>query len=170
MKKGFKKALLLLLLIAVIIIQFIHPEKNISDPAALQLNDIGKLYRVPESVNHILKVSCYDCHSNNTVYPWYSKIQPVAWWLNDHIVEGKKEINFSEFATYRIGRQYRKLDEVIKQVKQDEMPLSSYTLIHRNAILTLNHKLAITNWAAAIRDTIKTNYPPDSLIIKRPLR
>ena len=167
MKKGVKRALLLLL-IAVILIQFIHPEKNISDPAALQLNDIGKLYRVPESVNHILKVSCYDCHSNNTVYPWYSKIQPVAWWLNDHIVEGKKEINFSEFATYRIGRQYRKLDEVIKELKQDEMPLSSYTLIHRNAILNPKQKLTITNWAAAIRDTIKSNNPPDSLIIKRP--
>ena len=169
MKKGLKRALLLLL-ISLLIIQFIHPEKNISDPSALQLNDISKVYAVPDSVNQILQASCYDCHSNNTVYPWYSKIQPVAWWLNDHIVEGKKEINFSEFATYRIGRQYRKLDEIIKQVKQDEMPLSSYTLMHRYAILTLDQKLTITNWAAAIRDTIKANYPPDSLIIKKASR
>jgi len=169
MKKGLKRALLLLL-ISLLIIQFIHPEKNISDPSALQLNDISKVYAVPDSVNQILQASCYDCHSNNTVYPWYSKIQPLAWWLNDHIVEGKNEINFSEFATYRIGRQYRKLDEIIKQVKQDEMPLSSYTLMHRYAILTLDQKLTITNWAAAIRDTIKANYPPDSLIIKKASR
>lgn len=67
---------------------------------------------------------------------------------------GKREINFSEFATYRIGRQYKKMDEIIKQVKEDEMPLSSYILIHKNAILTQNQKLAISNWASSIREII----------------
>ena len=162
------KKILLVLIIVLIAIQFIRPQKNVHP--ARQTAHISTIYAVPADVDTILAKACNDCHSNNTRYPWYNNIQPVAWWLNDHIVEGKKEINFSEFATYRIGRQYRKLDEVIKQVKQDEMPLSSYTLIHRNAILTLNHKLAITNWAAAIRGTIKANYPPDSLIIKRPSR
>jgi hypothetical protein len=169
MKKGVKRALILLL-IAFIIIQFIHPEKNISDASAMQLNNISKQYPVPDTVNKILQASCYDCHSNNTDYPWYSKIQPVAWWLNDHIVEGKKEINFSEFATYRIGRQYRKMEEIIKQVKEDEMPLSSYTLIHRDAILTSDQKVILTNWANAIRNSIKAKYPPDSLTIKRPAK
>ena len=166
--KKVVKPIFLLLLVVIIIIQFIHPPKNISSPDALLLNDISKVYGVPDSVNQVLQTSCYDCHSNNTIYPWYSKIQPVAWWLNDHIVEGKREVNFSEFATYRIGRQYKKLDEIIKQVKEDEMPLSSYTLIHRNAILTTGQKLVISNWAASIRDSIKAKYPPDSLIIKRP--
>lgn len=167
MKKVFKN-LLLLLFVVIVIIQFIHPEKNISGPDALLKNDICKVYLVPDNVNHILQTSCYDCHSNNTIYPWYSKIQPVAWWLNNHIVEGKREIDFSEFATYRIGRQYKKLDEIIKQVKEDEMPLSSYTLIHRNAGLTADQKLAIANWASSIKDSIKIKYPADSLIIKRP--
>lgn len=167
MKKIIKN-ILLFLLVVLVIIQFIHPPKNIADPSTLMANDISKVYVVPDSIHQILKTSCYDCHSNNTVYPWYSKIQPVAWWLNDHIEEGKKEINFSEFATYRIGRQYKKLDEIIKQVKEDEMPLSSYTLIHKNAILTQNQKLAISNWASAIRDTIKATNPADSLIIKTP--
>ena len=166
MKKVFKN-LLLLLFVVIVIIQFIHPEKNISGPDALLKNDICKVYLVPDNVNHILQTSCYDCHSNNTIYPWYSKIQPVAWWLNNHIVEGKREIDFSEFATYRIGRQYKKLDEIIKQVKEDEMPLSSYTLIHRNAGLTADQKLAIANWASSIKDSIKIKYPADSLIIKR---
>jgi len=67
---------------------------------------------------------------------------------------GKREINFSEFATYRIERQYKKMDEIIKQVKEDEMPLSSYILIHKNAILTQNQKLAISNWASSIREII----------------
>ncbi len=165
MKKVFKN-LLLLLLVVVIILQFIHPEKNISSPDSLLTNDISKVYLVPDSINKILQISCYDCHSNNTIYPWYSKIQPVAWWLNNHIVEGKREVNFSEFATYRIGRQYKKLEEIIKQVKEDEMPLSSYTLIHRNAILTADQKSVIANWAASIKDSIKAKYPADSLIIK----
>ncbi len=167
MKKVFKN-LFLLLLVIIVIIQFFHPQKNISSPDNLLINDISKVYSVPDSVNQILQTSCYDCHSNNTVYPWYSKIQPVAWWLNNHIVEGKKEINFSEFASYRLGRQFKKLDEIVKQVKEDEMPLSSYTLIHRNAALAPEQKIIITNWAKAISDSIKANYPADSLIIKRP--
>ncbi len=167
MKKVFKN-LLFLLLAVLVIIQFIHPEKNISSANALLTNDISKVYLVPDNMNQILQTSCYDCHSNNTIYPWYSKIQPVAWWLNNHIVEGKREINFSEFATYRIGRQYKKLDEIIKQVKEDEMPLSSYTLIHRNAGLSADQKLAIANWASSIKDSIKIKYPADSLIIERP--
>ena len=156
----------MLLLAVLIIIQFFHPAKNVSGSSAIVSNDISKVYHVPDNVQVILKASCYDCHSNNTRYPWYSKIQPVAWWLNDHILEGKKEINFSEFALYRIRRQYRKMEEIIKQVKDDEMPLSPYTLIHRNATLSKDQKLSLTNWASAIRDTIKANYPADSLIRK----
>jgi hypothetical protein len=166
--KKIVKNVLLLLIVAFVIIQFIRPKKNISDPSTLATNDISKVYTVPDNVHQILQTSCYDCHSNNTTYPWYSKIQPVTWWLNNHIAEGKREINFSEFATYRIGRQYKKLDEIIKQVKEDEMPLFSYTIIHRNAILNADQKQTITNWATAIRDTIKANNPADSLIIKRP--
>lgn len=167
--KKVLKGILLILLTTFVIIQFFRPQKNISDSSSLLANDIGKQYLVPDDVQQILQTSCYDCHSNSTMYPWYSKVQPIAWWLNNHIAEGKKEINFSEFASYRIGRQYKKLEEIVKQVKEDEMPLSSYTLLHKNAILTVPQKLKITNWAAALRDTIKANNPPDSLIIKRPV-
>ncbi len=166
--KKVLKSVLLMLLVTLVIIQFIHPKKNISAPSTLLVSDISNQYPVPDKVHQILQTSCYDCHSNNTSYPWYSKIQPVAWWLNNHIVEGKREINFSEFTNYRIGRQYNKLEEIIKQVKEDEMPLTSYTLIHKNAILTTDQKLLITSWASAIRDSIKAKYPADSLVMKRP--
>ncbi len=162
------KKVLPALLVILVIIQFFHPKKNSSTTGALLVNDIGKKYTVPDNIHQILQTSCYDCHSNNTVYPWYSKIQPVAWWLNNHIIEGKKEINFSEFATYRIGRQYKKLEEIMDQVKEDEMPLSSYTIIHKNAILSPEKKLALRNWATVLRDSIKSNNPTDSLISKRP--
>jgi Haem-binding domain len=164
--KKIIKLLALVLLITFIIIQFFHPAKNINASAGAFANDISKIYPVPDDVQKILKSSCYDCHSNNTVYPWYSNIQPVAWWLNDHIEEGKNEINFSEFASYRIGRQYRKLEEINKQVKEGEMPLESYTIIHRDTKLNEQQKLSIANWVSVLRDSIKAQYPEDSL--KRP--
>ncbi len=165
MKKFFKR-LLLVLLVVFIVIQFFRPEKNIS--AGISPNDITTKYAVPQDVMAVLKTSCYDCHSNNTVYPWYNNIQPVAWWLKNHVDEGQRGLNFSEFASYRIGRQYRKLEEINKEVKEGEMPLSSYTLIHTNAKLNDQQKLAVANWVTALRDSIKAQYPEDSL--KRPQR
>jgi Haem-binding domain len=165
MKKILKR-IALLILVALIVIQFFHPEKNISTASTVFANDISKAYTVPDDIQVILKASCYDCHSNNTRYPWYFNVQPAAWWLNDHIREGKKEINFSEFASYRIGRQYKKMEEIVKEVKEDEMPLNSYTFIHRNAILSKEQKSSLMNWAEGIRNIIKANYPPDSLIKK----
>ena len=164
MKKILKRSFQILLLIF-IIIQFIRPAKNKSD--GISKNDISKIYPVPENVQTILKTSCYDCHSNNTIYPWYANIQPVAWWLDDHIQEGKKELNFSEFASYRIGRQYRKLDEINKEIKEDEMPLDNYLWIHKYAKLDKQQKLTLANWVISVRDSIKANYPTDSLVRKK---
>jgi hypothetical protein len=162
--KKFLKKLFLVLLVVFVIIQFFRPQKNVSTgPYA---NDITTKYKVPDDVMAILKTSCYDCHSNNTAYPWYNNIQPVAWWLHNHIDEGKNELNFNEFASYRIGRQYRKLDEVNKQIKEGDMPLESYTLIHGNAKLSDQQKATVANWVNTIRDSIKVQYPEDSL--KRP--
>jgi Haem-binding domain len=162
--KQFFKRLLLLLLLAFIIMQFFRPSKNSTGAAAV--NHISKLYPVSDTVQAILKTACYDCHSNNTSYPWYNNIQPVAWWLANHINEGKKELNFDEFASYRIRRQYKKLEEINEQVKEGEMPLASYTLIHGDAKLTGEQKRVIANWVVAVRDSIKAHYPEDSL--KRP--
>jgi Haem-binding domain len=165
MKKKLKQLLIVLVLVF-IIIQFFRPEKNISTGAAP--NDITAKYTVPKNVQQILKTSCYDCHSNNTNYPWYNNIQPVAWWLKNHVDEGKRELNFSEFGTYRIGRQYKKLEEINSEVKEGEMPLSSYTLIHTGAKLSSDQKLAVATWVTSLRDSIKAQYPEDSL--KRPQR
>ncbi len=91
--------------------------------------------QVPATINYQLQVSCYDCHSNNTDYPWYSKIQPAAWYLEDHIKEGKDELNFNEWDTYSSRRKNSKLRSIIKQIESGEMPLESYTLIHGGARL-----------------------------------
>ena len=158
----------LVLLAALFIIQFFRPEKNLSATDGPAANDISTAYPMPQDVASTLQTSCYDCHSNNTYYPWYANFQPVAWWLADHVKEGKKEINFSEFASYRIGRQYRKLEEIKNEVEEGEMPLQSYTLIHGDAKLSPAQKESLISWASATRDSIKARYPADSLL--RPKR
>lgn len=155
------KKILWVLVILLVVIQFFHPKKNQSPGD--QPNAIAKAYPVPAAVTDILKVSCYDCHSNNTAYPWYNNIQPVAWWMSSHVKDGKKELNFDEFATYTPKRAHRKLDELIEQVKEGEMPLNSYTWIHKNAVLTAEQKNTLLNWAQTLMDSIavKNNLPPE---------
>ncbi len=160
--KKFIKVLLTVILVIFILIQFYpRPKKNESN--LISSNNISFVHAVPAAVQEVLKTSCYDCHSNSTVYPWYFKIQPVAIWLNNHIEEGKDELNFSEFGNYDLRRQYHKLEEINDQVKRNEMPLSSYTIIHRDAILSIDQKLLIANWTTALLDSFRKNYPLDSL-------
>jgi len=165
MKKFFKRFFLFLLIVFVVI-QFFRPAKNKSE--GISPNDISTKYTIPQDVLASLKTSCYDCHSNNTRYPWYNNIQPVAWWLAGHIKDGKKDLNFSEFTSYRIGKQYAKLEQINDLVKKEEMPLESYTWIHKDAILNQQQKLAIASWVTGLRDSMKSQYPADSL--KRPQR
>lgn len=161
------KRVLLFLLAAFVIIQFFRPAKNTASGPEAYANDITKVHAVPADVQLILQKACYDCHSNDTHYPWYSHIQPVTWWLADHIKEGKKELNFSEFAGYSLRRQYHKLEEVEEQVKEGEMPLNSYTLIHSKAKLTDAEKQSLYSWVNTLRDSMRTVYPIDSLERKK---
>jgi Haem-binding domain len=154
------KKIAYLLLAALVIIQFIRPARNISTEESP--NHISKKYTVPASTNGILEKACYDCHSNNTVYPWYANVQPVGFWLDDHVKEGKGELNFSEFLTYSPKKARNKMRKVVEEVKEGGMPLDSYTWIHRNAILTQEEKTEITTWADNITNQItkENNLPP----------
>ena len=156
---------MLVLLAALIIIQFIHPKRNKAEGP--QPNYIGNVFAVPDDVKSILSKACNDCHSNNTVYPWYSKLQPVDWWLNKHIVNGKKHLNFDEYTHKSLRYQYHKMEETIEMVKENEMPLNSYTWVHKDAILTDGEKSNVIRWAESIMDTMKAKYPIDSLIRKK---
>jgi len=159
------KKILLVLLAILIIIQFIHPSRNISKVD--QSNNITKAYTVPPDVKTILDKACMDCHSNNTRYLWYFKTQPVDWWLTKHINEGKRGLNFDEYANKSLRYQYNKLGDVTEMVKKGEMPLNSYTWIHKDAILTDQEKKTLINWSEGIRNEMKAKYPADSLK-KRP--
>lgn len=151
--KNIIKKILIGVVILFVVIQFFRPEKNIA--TADSPNAIGLHYPVPEDVNALLRTSCTDCHSNNTRYPWYSNIQPVAWWLQDHVDEGKRKFNFDEFNSYDAKKKQKKLKEVVEMIEEDEMPLTSYTLIHRTAALSAQDKAKIIAWAKALQVSIK---------------
>jgi len=165
MKKVFK-TIGWLLLIALVVIQFFHPKKNIHEGD--QPNAISKKFSVPADVQTILDKACMDCHSNNTRYPWYNNIQPVAWWLDNHVKDGKKELNFDEYTTKRPRFQYRRMEQTIDLIKKEEMPLPSYTWTHKDAILTDEEKVKLTNWAQSVMATLESQYPIDSLKRKNP--
>jgi hypothetical protein len=151
-KKIFTSGFIIFLLI-----QFYQPARNLDYGQVLPIH-ITKLYNVPSNVKTILQNSCYDCHSNNTKYPWYSYIQPVRMFMDSHIKEGKENLNFSEFGNYSERKQGNKLEEIVKQIKADEMPLASYTLIHRNAVLSTKQKKEVIDWIYTRKDSISRDY------------
>jgi hypothetical protein len=146
------KKILLTLAVVLALMQFIRPARNIS--TAISANDLALHYPIPDTVLKILKRSCYDCHSNNTVYPWYDNIQPVGWWLQYHVNHGKHGLNFSEFATYATAKQAKKLKNIRDEVKEDGMPLDSYLWIHGYARLSPEEKTLVIAWADSLRSTV----------------
>lgn len=128
------KKILTVLLVAFIIIQFFPIDKT--NPAPTPGMDFLKIKNTPPEVAKIINSSCYDCHSNETKYPWYSNFAPASWFLKNHINEGRKHLNFSTFAMYEPKIQAQKLQECIEMLEKKEMPLESYFIGHQEAKLT----------------------------------
>ena len=160
------KKILLALLVLLIIIQFFRPDKNESND---QTYAVSTMYKVPQEVDQILQVACNDCHSNKTEYPWYSNFQPAAWWLDEHVQDGKKHLNFSNFTQLPIAVQNHKFEEVIETVEEKEMPLESYTYLglHAEANLSEQQRETLIDWAKSQMAYLKANFPADSLVLKR---
>jgi len=156
------KKILLLLLLGLIIIQFIHPRRN--KTAGAQPNYIGNIHPVPDSVRSVLTKACNDCHSNNTRYPWYSYIQPLHWWLDKHVREGKSHLNLDEYNHRPLRYRYHKMEEIVEQVDEKHMPITSYTWTHYDARLSPEERAGLVGWAKSVMDTMKARYPIDSLI------
>ena len=152
MKKIIKKILIIGFVIF-LLMQLYQPARNESYEQELTAN-FTKMYDVPKNVETILRTSCYDCHSNNTNYPLYSYIQPARFFMEEHIKDGKKDLNFNEFGKYSKRKQENKLEAIIKQIKSDEMPLASYTLLHKNAIVTPAQKEEVINWINKTKDSL----------------
>ena len=139
-----KKKIVIALVLLVVIIQFFTIDKT--NPEVIQENDFITITNPPESVVQILKATCYDCHSNESKYPWYSNVAPVSWWVKDHIDEGRDELNFSEWGTFSNKRIAKKLEEVVEEVEEGEMPLPPYLITHSDATLSEQQTKELIDW------------------------
>ncbi|MDH7460690.1 heme-binding domain-containing protein [Chitinophagaceae bacterium 26-R-25] len=150
-----KKKIIIAVVTVLIVIQFFRPQKNVS--SVPQKNAIEQHYNVPKNVRSVLQPACYDCHSNNTEYPWYNNVQPVEWWLASHINDGKRHLNFDEFNLYPLDKKKKKLSQIKETIEKGEMPLSSYTLIHTDARLSEEQKKIILSWVDSLQTSIGSN-------------
>ncbi|MDI1335187.1 MAG: heme-binding domain-containing protein [Lacunisphaera sp.] len=128
--------------------QLVRPAKN--DATGPGPNDMAKRFQVPVAVGQVLARACYDCHSNRTAYPWYAEVQPVAWWIGRHVSEGKRHLDFTQFAAYSDKRVAEKLKEIREEVTAGEMPLASYTWLHPQAKLTPEEVKLVADWAGRL--------------------
>jgi hypothetical protein len=135
---------LVVLLIAFIALQFV-PNKMPKNEAAGK-DDLITSGVMPSTISSILRTSCYDCHSSQTYYPWYSKVAPASWLLAKDIREGRDDLNFSEWGSLSKRRQIGNLRKIKEEVTKGDMPLKKYLLIHRDAKLSPEKKAALVSW------------------------
>lgn len=143
------RIILIILLIAFVGMQFVPTRRNQSN--IMPKTDFLVVNNPSKNVSDILQESCYDCHSNNTDYPWYNKMQPIAWFLEHHIKEGKDELNFNEWDTYSERRKNSKLNAMIHQIEDEEMPLYSYVLMHRDAEISKDERQTLVAYLRILK-------------------
>lgn len=141
-------------IVVFIVIQVFRINKTIT-PVNEQTDFMAVTQTNPE-VATILKNACYDCHSNQPTYPWYTSVAPVSWWIKNHINEGSKHLNFSIWQTYTVKRKDHKLEECVEMIEEGEMPINSYTWMHPEAKLTDAQKQLLIDWFKA--EKAKLNY------------
>ena len=146
------RKVLISFLVLFLALQFIRPLRNNGN--AESPTDISHLLHVPDSVLTIFKTSCYNCHSNHTDYPWYVNINPVGFWMRAHINDGKRALNFSDLSSFTPKKLDHRLNDIAEQVEDREMPLSSYTLIHRQAKLDAKQIEMIKAWTVDARKQV----------------
>ena len=151
--KKFLKIIAVVVVAAFVAVQFYRP--NRTNPPIIEAETLQATTVVPETVNQILARSCNDCHSNETVYPWYSNISPFSWLLAEHIEEGRRELNVSVWTIYSAKKKRHKFDEICEQVTSGAMPHNQYLWIHREAQLTAEEKRILCDWAEAEKAKIE---------------
>ena len=132
------KKILIVLVVILIGIQFIPVERT-NPPVSWDINP-------PANISEILRTSCYDCHSNETIWPWYSKIAPVSFFVAGDVNEGRKHLNFSEWDKYEADKREKILEEIVEEIEKEAMPLTSYTFTHPNAKLDDHSIKLIKEW------------------------
>ncbi len=154
-----KKILLVIVPILIILIQFFQPERNESGTSS---NDITNIKEIPSEIKDIIKISCLDCHSNQTNYKWYDKISPVSWVVNEHIKDGKRHLNLSDWGTKTNIDKIAALNHIAEEVKEKKMPLKSYTFMHKEAKLNEEKIQLLSTWCESYSVMILDASDPES--------
>lgn len=143
--KKILKIVLIILVVGLVAIQFFN-RPDMSTTTEITPGHITKVMTVPANVESILKRSCYDCHSDHTVWPWYSSIAPASWLVGDDVVTGRKKMNFSQWDKIPTAKQEARLNEICEEIKSDEMPLPPYLILHGDAKLSQADKDILCQW------------------------
>ncbi|MBI5382957.1 MAG: heme-binding domain-containing protein [Opitutae bacterium] len=143
------KRLLFVFVALALLAQVIRPAKN-SAATSEGPDSLAERLQAPPQVRQVLATACYDCHSNRTRYPWYAEIQPSGWFLAYHVKQGKEALNLSTFGRLGARTQAKRLRYMVDEMTEREMPLKSYTLMHRDAVLTDEQIRTFTDWAEPI--------------------
>ncbi len=143
-KTKLVRMLIIGVLAILLIIQFFRTDKT--NPQLNAETDFRKVEQVPEEIAVLIEKACYDCHSNETVYPWYAGIAPFSWIIKSHVTEGRENMNFSEWAKYQPGKRGHFLDECSEVIEKGEMPLKQYTLLHPVAKFNTEEKAILVKW------------------------
>ena len=150
-KKITLKKILLVLAILLLFIQSFRIDKSTKPVDSSK--DFISLTSPSTEVNQLLKMACYDCHSNQPTFPWYANVAPVSWWIKHHIDEGSEHLNFSEWGTFTPKRKHHKLEECVEMLEDGEMPMSSYTWMHNESKLTDAQRLLLVNWFKGLKES-----------------
>jgi uncharacterized membrane protein len=136
------RAILWFATIALLVAQLVRPDR--SNPA------VNGDLSAPPAVKDAIQRSCYDCHSNQTRWPWYTAVAPCSWWIHHEVAEGRRRMNFSSWTDYTAdpGTEDQKLDEIARLIASDAMPPWYYRAMHPGARLTSGERDAITRWIA----------------------
>lgn len=154
MKTAWKifKWLLISLICLFILIQLKRPART--NPAVDESHSIEAHTQMTPPAKEIIDRSCRDCHSNKTEWPWYTNVAPVSWWITDHVNQGRKDLNLSEWGKLDKDRQHKKLRQICDEVEDGAMPLSSYLPMHPKAKLSEQDKKTLCDWTAAERERL----------------
>lgn len=147
-----KNRLLILLVALLVIIQFFQPDRSV--PAYDPSRDFITIMQPPAEVQEMLRVACYDCHSYQTEWPWYTYVQPVGWWIGHHVEEGREHLNFSEWGNYSLEDQAHALEEAAEEVEEGNMPLKPYTIMHADAHLSEAQRAVLVEWLEQAQPTV----------------
>ena len=139
-----KRNILIALAIILIIMQFFSIDKT--NPSIDQAKDFLTVENTPTEVAQLFKIACYDCHSNETKYPWYTSVAPISWFIKGHIDNGREVLNFSTWSDYNAKQKSHKMEEIIEVVDGKEMPMLTYWMIHWDAKISEEQRKQITDW------------------------